>query len=338
MTKAFVKKLRVLFLIVGAALLVLLIRKIGIAPIVDDIKSMGWRIFPILSIGFVWYILYTEAWRQFLFRIGDGIGFWELFRIKIAGEAVNTLTPVNFLGGDPLRIHLLKKNFATIEGAASVVVDRTLHSAATLIVIIFGITVSFIGFKTLPANLRYGVPIATTIAVLFMTFVLVHQRKGFFSLLITLSKRLGIKREFSEKTIARFEELDSHMIDFYTADHKGFWVALACHTTGRFLGIAEIYAMGRCVSDKFTLFAAIVLCALAPIVNAVFTFVPGALGIMEGAYSGVLYLLHLDPSIGIAIQISRRIRAALWIMLGLVFLGTHEREKAWKEEELIEEV
>ncbi len=337
MTKSLAKKLRTVFLLVGAVLFVLLIRKIGLDPIIGNIRDLGWRLFPILLISFVWYLLYTEAWRQFLFRIGDGIGFFKLFRIKVAGEAVNTLTPANFLGGDPLRIHLLKKNFATTEGAASVVVDRTLHSAATLLVIIFGITASFIGFKRLPANLRYGVPIATIIAVLFMAFVLVHQRKGFFSLLMTLAKRLGIKKEFSDKTIARFEELDSHIIDFYTADHRGFWVALACHTTGRLLGVVEIYAIGKCVADDFTLFAALVLCALAPIVNAVFTFVPGALGVMEGAYSGVLYLLHIDPAIGITIQISRRIRAAFWIVLGLVFLTTHEREKVWKEEELIEE-
>lgn len=338
MTKAFAKKLRTLFLLVGAVLFIVLIRKIGVASIFENIKELGWRLAPIFTIGFLWYVLYTEAWRQFLSRVGNGIGFWELFRIKIAGEAVNTLTPANFLGGDPLRIHLLKKHFATTEGAASVVVDRTLHSAATLLVIIFGITASFIGFKRLPANLRYGVPIATTIAVLFMAFVLIHQRKGFFSLLLKLCKRFGIKKEFSEKTIARFEELDSHIIDFYTADHKGFWVALACHTAGRLLGIVEIYAIGKCVAGEFTLFAALVLCALTPVINAVFTFVPGALGVMEGAYSGVLYLLHLDPAIGITIQISKRIRAALWITLGLVFLGTHERQKAWQQKELIEEV
>ncbi len=338
MTKALAKKLRTLFLLVGAVLFIVLIRKIGVAPILENIRALGWRLVPIFAIGLVWYTLYTEAWRQFLSRVGNGIGFWELFRIKIAGEAVNTLTPANFLGGDPLRIHLLKKNFATTEGAASVVVDRTLHSAATLIVIIFGITVAFIGFRRLPSNLRYGVPIVTIIAALFMTFVLIHQRKGFFSLLMTLSKRLGIKKEFSEKTIARFEELDSHMIDFYTADHKGFWIALGCHTAGRLLGIVEIYAIGRCVSDEFTLFASIVLCAMTPVINAVFTFVPGALGVMEGAYSGVLYLLHLDPAIGITIQISKRIRAAVWIVTGLIFLGTHNRKKAWRQEELIEEV
>lgn len=332
-----IKLARFLFLGVGAVLLTLLIRKIGINSILDNITTLGIRFVPIFSISICWYALYSLAWMQFLSRLSNGISFWELFRIKVAGEAVNTLTPANFLGGDPLRIHLLRKNFATTEGAASVVVDRTLHSTATLLVILFGIIASFIGFKSLPNNIQYGVPIVMFVAIVFMGFIFVHQRKGFFSILMNISKRLRIKKEFSEKTIARFEELDSHIIDFYDANHKGFWLALSCHIVGRLLGIVEIYAIGRCVSDQFTLFAALVLCALAPVVNAVFTFVPGALGVMEGAFSGVLYLLHLDPAIGITIQISKRIRAGLWILLGLVFLGTHDRQKAWKEE-LIEEV
>jgi len=337
MTKKLAKKLRPAFLLIGAVLLVVLVRKIGIQPIIDNITSLGWRLAPIFSISFLWYALYTLAWLQFLSRLGNGIGFWDLFRIKTAGEAVNTLTPANFLGGDPLRIHLLKKNFQTTEGAASVVVDRTLHSVATLLVILIGIIISFVTFKRLPANIKFGVPIAMVIAVAFMAFILIHQHRGFFSLLMTICQRLGIKRKFSERTIERFEELDSHIIDFYKANKRGFLTALSCHLAGRLIGIIEIYAIGRCVSHQFTLLAALMLCALSPIINAVFTFVPGALGVMEGAYSGVLYLLHLDPAIGITIQISKRIRSALWIILGLVFLGTHNRKEAWKEE-LIEEV
>ena len=74
-------------------------------------------------------------------------------------------------------------------------------------------------------------------------------------------------------------------------------------------------------------------------VNAVFAFVPGAIGVMEGAYSGMLYLLHIDPAIGITIQIAKRMRAAFWILLGLLFLGAHDRQKVWeKEKELMEQV
>lgn len=338
MNKKITKHLRYLFLGVGAVLLVVLIRKIGLNTIVSNAAAIGWRFAPIMCISAFWYMLYTTAWLQFLHRLGDGIGFWELFRIKITGESVNTLTPVNFIGGDPMRIYLLKKNFPLSEGAASVVVDRTLHSAAILIVMIVGIVVSFLTFDNLPANIKFGVPIALVVCVTFMLFILIHQRRGFFGLILHLCRRIGIKKQFSEKTERRFTELDSHIVDFYEANHKGFIIALLCHVVGRSLGVIEIYVVGRIVSDEFTFFAALVLTALAPMVNAVFAFVPGALGVMEGAFSGVLYLLHIDPAIGITIQIVKRIRAAFWIMLGLFFLGAHDRKKVWEDEQLIEQV
>lgn len=283
-------------------------------------------------------MLYTAAWLQFLHRLSDGIEFRELFRIKIMGESVNTLTPVNFIGGDPMRIYLLRKNFPLSEGAASVVVDRTLHSAAILIVIILGIIVSFLTFDTLPANIKFGVPIALLVCVGFMLFILIHQRRGFFGLMLQLCRRLHLKKDFSEKTVRRFAELDSHIVNFYEENHRGFIIALFCHIVGRMLGIIEIYAVGRIVSPDFTLFAALVLTALAPMVNAVFAFVPGALGVMEGAYSGVLYLLHLDPATGITIQIAKRIRSTFWIALGLILLGTHGRKMLWDEDNLIKQV
>lgn len=338
MTTKTTNGLRFVFLTTGAVLLTMLIHKIGIATIIDNIAALGWRFIPLLTLSFCWYLLYTTGWMQFLHRLSDGIKFWELFRIKIAGESVNTLTPVNFIGGDPLRIYLLKKNFPLSESAASVVVDRTLASTATILVVVLGVVVSFLTFDRLPANLKYGVPIAALVCISFIAFILIHQRRGFFSLILSACERLRIKREFSEKTIRRFKQLDSHIIDFYEENHRNFLIALACHIGGRLLGIVEVYAIGKVVSDDFTFFAALVLTALAPMVNAVFAFIPGAFGVMEGAYSGVLYLLHLNPAIGITIQIAKRLRAAFWILLGLCFLGARDRKKVWKETDLIEEV
>lgn len=338
MKKKLAKKLRYIYLAVGAILLILLIRKIGIETIAENMAQLGWLFLPILAMSTVWYSLYTIAWMQFLHRLSDGISFFDLFRIKITGEAVNTLTPANFIGGDPMRIYLLRKNFPYAEGAASVVVDRTLHSLATLVVIMLGIVVAFITFDSLPYNIKLGVPIVVLISTCFILFILIHQKRGFFSLILNLCRRLGIKREFSEKTVTRFAELDSHIMDFYEENHSGFLIALGCHIAGRLFGIIEVYAIGRAVSDEFTLFAALMLTALAPMVNAVFAFVPGAIGVMEGAYSGVLYLLHLNPALGITIQIAKRLRAAFWIMLGLFFLGAQGRRKVWEEEQLIEQV
>jgi len=336
--KKLTRNIRYFSLGVGAVLLVLLVRKIGLETIIDNVRALGWRFIPILSITGVGYVFYTIAWMQFLGRLSNGIGFFDLFRIKVSGEAVNTLTPANFIGGDPMRIYLLKKNFPVSEGAASVVVDRTLQSVAVLVIVLLGIIVAFLKFDELSANITYGVPIALVISFGFMAFLLIHQRRGLFSLILNVCRRLGIKREFSERTTKRLMELDGHIVDFYNENHRGFLIALGCHIAGRLLGVVEIYAIGRVVSDEFTLFAALMLAALAPMVMAVFAFIPGAFGVMEGAFSGVLYLLHLDPSIGITIQIAKRLRAAFWIALGLLFLGAHDRHKVFDEQEMIEQV
>ncbi|OGQ23356.1 MAG: hypothetical protein A3C46_06065 [Deltaproteobacteria bacterium RIFCSPHIGHO2_02_FULL_44_16] len=325
------RSFRYLFFIVGVGLLFLLIQKIGLKTIVFDIRMIGWRFFPLFCISFLWYLFYTYGWNQFLKRTTGKIRFAELFRIKIAGEAVNVLTPVNFVGGDPMRIYMLKRNIPVTEAAASVVVDRTLHSMATLLVVVIGIIISFLTLDHLPENIQYGVPIVLCIALLFIGFIFVHQRRGIFSFFLSFCQKIGIERKFSEKTIQRFEELDSHIIDFYQSHHRDFLIALGAHTLGRFLGVVEIYVVGRIVSDDFTLFAALVLCALAPMINLLFTFVPGALGILEGAYSGVLYLLGFDPSLGITIQVAKRLRAGCWVALGLLFLGAETRKKAYEE-------
>ena len=336
--KKFMVHIRYIFLIIGALLLLALIKKIGISTIVMNVREIGWLFLPILCISTLWYILYAVAWRQFLYRLGSGIRFWDLFKIKITGEAANTLTPANFVGGDPLRIYLLRKHFSVTEGAASVVVDRTLHSIATLMVIIIGVIVSFLNFDSFPSNIKFGVPIAILVSVGFMAFIFIHQRRGIFGLFMNAYRKIGIKKNFSEKTVKKFMNLDTHIVDFYRESNKGFIIALLCHVAGRLSGVLEIYAVGHVIDSNFSLFAALILTALAPIVNAVFAFIPGALGIMEGTYSGVLYIMGMNPALGITIQIAKRIRSSFWIALGLFFLGSHDRKRFLKKDKLLEEV
>ena len=319
--------LRALFILLGITIAFFLAKRLGFETIVMNFKRLGWRVLPILSLGAIWYFCYTLAWDQFLKRLKGSIGLWELYCAKIAGEAVNTVTPASFLGGDPVRIYILKKHFPVTEGAASVVVDRTLHTMSVLMIVFVGMVFAFWHMPFLPLNMRYGLPIILIISGLFMGFVFAHQRRGLFSFFMYLLKKLHIKKSFSTRTVEKFQELDYHIADFYLKNPKGFWIALSLHLTGRFLGVVEIYAVGKILDSEFTLYAALLLGALAPIVNFIFAFIPGALGIMEGAYSGLLYILHLPAELGLSIQIFRRARALLWITLGFIALGTHDRKK-----------
>ena len=133
------RALKIVALLLGVTLLVWIVRKIGIEELLSGIRALGWRLFIPILIIFPCYLLYTVSWQLFLKRFEHhSIPFWVLFRIKVAGEATNTLTPLNFAGGDPLRIWLLSKNFPTAIGGASVVVDRTLQMLAVVSLMFLG--------------------------------------------------------------------------------------------------------------------------------------------------------------------------------------------------------
>lgn len=321
------KKLKHISLALGVIFLALLIYKVGFTTILSQIRDLGWMALWVFLIGVGWNILYTMAWNVFLKDHGSHMSFWALFRIKLAGEAVNTVTPANFLGGDPVRIYLLKKYYRWTAGAASVVVDRTLHAMATILTVILGTSLAFWKLDSIPQNIKVGLPIVLSVFIVFVVFIFLHQRRGFFSFIMDTAKRLGIKREFSHDTIRRFEELDTDISEFYLENSKGFWAAFMLHLAGRILGIVEIYMIAEVVYPPFSFFDAWILGAVAPIINIVFTFVPGAVGVLEGASAGVLVLLGAPGSVGITIQIVRRIRQGIWIGLGFAALSVQERKQ-----------
>lgn len=338
------KQLRYLFLAIGIGIFAFLAHKIGWREIVRQLGQLHWWCIPIFCISLVWNVTAALGWRRVLRRNHERqrragrlarLGLWALFRIRIAGETVSAMTPVNFLGGDPVRIYLLKRYFPWTEGAASVVIDRTIQSMTILLTVFIGVTTAFWRIPDIPLNIRYGLPLVLAIAAAFIGFLFVHQRRGLFGFLMHTAKRLRLRREFTRPTVQRFEELDGLITDFYHRDRAGFWIAFAYHLAGRVLGVVEIYLVGALVNTQFGFVEALILAGLAPIINVIFTFIPGAMGVMEGAYTAALYLLHLPSAIGVTVQLVKRLRAGLWIALGFIALGTRERQKVLHHPDLV---
>lgn len=321
------KIIRPLFLLTGALLLVWLVRRIGYDTIIDHIREIGWWTLPVIVMSGAWYVTYAMAWRAIL-APHKMVDLWEIFRMKLAGEAVNMLTPANFLGGDPVRILLLRRHCTWTHGAASVIIDRTLQSMATLGMVLFGAIIAFWHIPNIPMNIQYGLPVVLFVACGFITFVFIHQRNGLFGFGLHLLKRLRIRRHMAPGTVQQCAEMDQAIAAFYRQHPRPFWVALGYHWASRCLGILEIYLVGHLLDTRFGLTESLILGALAPVINLCFTFIPGAIGVMEGAFGGVLYLLHLPPALGLTIQIVKRIRAGCWIAVGFFFLSTHERHTA----------
>ena len=305
--------------LVGASLLVWIVRKIGVEELMSGIRTLGWRLLTPILIIFPCYLLYTISWRLFLRRFdGHSIPFWTLFRMKVAGEASNTVTPFNFVGGDPIRIWLLSHYFPVSIGGASVVVDRTLQILAM-------ITLTFLGniaalFKlNLPTYARNLLGITVTLLFLFILLFIFYQRRGLFEKLYRLVNRFR-KGKLSEKALEKVIALDQHLGDFYQRDRKLFLFCYSLHLIARLTGVIEIYVIGHFLGVPMGPWEALFFAAVIPVTNLLGAIVPGNFGILEGVVSSLFFALHWNPANGIVLQIARRLRAFFWIVLGLVFL------------------
>ncbi len=321
---------KVVTFLLGAFLLVWIIRKLGVRELLTGFQTLGWRlVIPVLII-FPCYLLYNCSWTLFLKRFDTHfIPFWQLFRVKVAGEAANTLTPLNFAGGDPVRVWLLKRHFPVEIAGASVVVDRTLQMIAIVSLILLG-NVAAVFKLDLPVYAKAFLGGTAVFVFFFIIVFIFFQTKGLFQSVTRLLVKLRIKK-FSEKTLEKLKELDHHIGEFYRRARGLFFFCYLLHFLARLIGIAELYVLGQFLGVPMGWWEALFFSAVIPMTNMVGAIVPGNLGVLEGVVSTLFYALHWNPADGVIIQIARRIRSFVWILIGLLFLMIFKQEQKTQE-------
>lgn len=237
----------------------------------------------------------------------------------MSGESVNTLTPVSFMGGDPLRIYLLKKKMPGSMSTASTVLDRTMHSVATILLVFCGLLLAWV-FLDLPREWNIAFVVLLSIMVIAIATLIHHQSKGIFDRLTRLLARLGIKKFKSEAIQKKIQDLDERISLFYRINPRRFFIVLAFHFLGRLAGVLEIFLIATFLGIPLDFFGAFFMASLSILVNMTFVFIPGSLGVMEGSYGALFSVMGLDPATGVALQLIRRFRSLFWVFIGLIFM------------------
>ncbi|MBX7149580.1 flippase-like domain-containing protein [bacterium] len=318
MTKRTIQKiLPLLFTILGAALLIKLIHGFGINNLLKLYEQLGWELIPIITIPLSWFSFQAYGWHEVLAGFKHQIKFIALLRIKLAGEALNTVTPVSFMGGDPLRIYLLNKDIPGTAATASVVLDRTIQTVAVVIFILLGLISSFL-FLDLPPQWKIVFPLVAFAITSLLWFFLHRQQQGVFAFLSRALHKLGFKKHMADHIQEKITELDQRITQFYRNDRKHFYTSTLHHVLARLCGVVEIYVIAQMLHITLSFNEAFILATANVLVNFVFVFIPGSLGVMEGAFGALFLLMGHAPVQGLAIQLVRRFRTLVWIGIGLI--------------------
>ncbi|HTE20095.1 MAG TPA: lysylphosphatidylglycerol synthase domain-containing protein, partial [Armatimonadota bacterium] len=133
------KAVRLLLLLGGVALAAYLVaqhsRDIG-----ESLRQVGWGFAAYMAASFVVYALDSWGWRSAFVEGQPHTGFWRLFSIRMAGEAVNKVTPLASMGGEPLKGYLLTRaGTSSTHALASVAIAKNVMTLAQIAFIFCGV-------------------------------------------------------------------------------------------------------------------------------------------------------------------------------------------------------
>jgi uncharacterized protein (TIRG00374 family) len=313
------KLARVLFLLLGIGLLAVVLTQIDLASVKAYFHEMGWA-FPLIFLPyFVVYLCDTLGWRL-AFGPSFSLPFHTLFFTRVGGEAINNITPLAYLGGEPVKAHMLtRSHIPMVEGMAASIIAKLLISIAQFLFVILG---GFLAMSSLAERPDILWPLVVVIigGGMFLAGLSYGLRTGLFSLLYGLLDRWKLTTSFLERWREYLRQLDERIVRFY--QHYPFHLlsSLGIHFLGWVLGAFEVFAIFYAVGLPIGFAQALAIEALASVIKALAFFIPGALGAQEGGNVLIFALFGFSSSLGFTFSLVRRMRELLWITLGLLVL------------------
>ena len=238
----------------GIALLAFLVWSVGLRDIVDHLHDIGWNA-PLLFMPYLAIALCdARGWVSAIPPTSPARNtpLWRVSLARLAGEAINNLTPTANIGGEPIKAYLLRAHGLTTDaGLASIVAAKTALTISQIIFILLG----------LPFFLHYLGWIQTgwwlLVPLLFLAYgfgalLIRWQRRGLISLAVRSLQRLFPRWRKVAQWQEQAQSIDAHLLSFYDNNVQGFFASIFFHFLGWLMGAAEVqfffYLMGVSVT------------------------------------------------------------------------------------------
>ncbi len=267
----------------------LLVWNIGIGEVVAHLRQIGWLV-PLLLVPYIAIALCdAKGWACAIPFSAHArkVPLWRLSLARIAGEAVNNLTPTANLGGEPIKVYLLRAHGLIVDsGLASVVVAKTTLVVSQIVFILLGL-----------------------------------QRRGLIGMAVGTLRRLLPHWQRLAQWEARAQRIDAHLLGFYEGNTRGFIASTVYHFIGWLLGAVEVLFFFHLMGVPVAPVDALIIETMVQPLTAAALVIPGALGVQEAGGVFLCRLLGLDDGAGLTLMVLKRAREAVYNLIGLTVLA-----------------
>jgi glycosyltransferase 2 family protein len=313
------RRINLILLGIAGVALVLMLRKIDWLRLLHSFSQVG-PYWPLLFLpyGLVCFF-WTVSWRALLVGPVAPPPLRRLFFMRLAGDALNQLTPTASLGGEPykaMRLHADGMDWS--DATTSLVIQKALMVLSLVLYIL-------VCFTLLPAvlpGISHRLALFCSLGTLLLaaagfTFLSLQRRNPCVSFLRIL-KRLRICPPLLAQREPELATLDASLSGFYR-DHAGaVGTAFFFFFLGWLTHAVEVYLIFWLLGHPISFTVALCLDALAQLVAGLGFMIPASLGVQDGGNVLLSLGFNLGATMGAGFSILRRFREAFWLLLGLL--------------------
>jgi len=299
--------IRVALLAAGLAVLVALVRQVGIGAVAELLRRTG----PALVIVSALYLAHIAVRAAALWRSLDVLRYADVLRVRLSGEAIEMLTFTGPFLAEPAKGWLLTKQGLSGADAFGGVALEYLVYTLTSAWMAAGALSLLLARGTLPQGLRGPVGgIVAAMAVFTLGFV-VAAATG-VGLIAP-----GVRASGAKSAAARLEPVERVMVTFMHGQPRRLLQVIAIELAGQLLLATEILVTVRALGFAFSALDALLVEGSVKFISIAFFFVPGQLGASESVYTLLFRTIGLPGAVGLTMALVRRVRAVIVAAIAL---------------------
>lgn len=307
------------FALVGAVLLVFTVRRVGWIEVQRSLADIGWWYAPILLLGGVRFAARSRAWQVCAGAVN--LTFRRALAATLAGDALGNLTPLGLLASEPAKVFFVNDRMPTVAAVSSVAAENAFYVASVMAVLGAG-ALTFFEIASVPEGLRVGAQVVLGAVMLgALAGVWAMRRQP-----AILSRVAGFVAHWSGRGRTapdRLRELEVHFYAVLRWPWPRIAHAILWETAFHAAAVAEVFLILQLLpaSRQASLLEAFVLESTGRLIVVAFKFVPYRLGVDEAGSAMIARALALDPAVGVALALVRRLRILFWNAIGLTLLA-----------------
>ena len=332
------KRWQTLFFLFGVAAVVLMLLTFDADWVrVREVLSQAGIWFPLIVL--LWGFIYLVNACSFGLIINDGTGkrvpFGKVFQLTVSGYALNYVTPLGLMGGEPYRILELQGYVGGRKAASAVILYSMMHicshfcfwlSAVALYVVLYFVADGY----GLDVWMSVMLGVMTVVFVFVLWLFTLGYRMGFVVKVFSLLSRIPLLRKWSagflDRHRADMEEVDSQIAFLHSQRRAPFWWSLLLEYAARVVSCLEYWLLIGMLMPGFTFWDSILVRAFSSLFSNLLFFSPMQMGGYEGGMALAAGGVQVPGAYGLYTALVARLRQIVWTIIGIIIMKVGRKD------------